>query len=188
MTKVKVPVIWRGDRPHLYAKHYEDLKLAHRGHTVKASKIRPELLSRAAAVMEAVANHSRDHLKQFIMKKVTEVQLEAHRRSGHRTFMRECPDCRQGGIRQRQHRRLPPQARPGQRWPEWSACAGPMAVRPCRGMGQAGSLLCHRSVQNVHRRSHGVNQRNHNRVHTHSVLARQTPPGLFCSRSAATRS
>ena len=74
---LKVPVIWRGDLPHLYAKHYEDLKLAHRVNMVNVSKFRPELLSRAAAVMEAVAKHSRDHLKQFIMKNATEVQLEA---------------------------------------------------------------------------------------------------------------
>ena len=41
------------------------------------------------------------------------MQLEIHRREGHRRFLRERAECRAGAIKQRQHRRLPDLLRPG---------------------------------------------------------------------------
>ena len=50
---------------------------------------------------------------ELINKKISEVQLELHRRDGHRHFLPECAECRPGAIKQRPHRRLPELLRPG---------------------------------------------------------------------------
>ena len=52
-------------------------------------------------------------LQNAMKKVVARLELEQHRRDGHRNFPKECPECRSGMIRQRAHRRQEQHYRPG---------------------------------------------------------------------------
>ena len=105
---LKFPITWRHYCPHLYEKQVEELRLANEIRQCKVSCFSTDLLKPAINALKKakVCAARSDALKLYIQKRVAEFELEERRRNGHKQFLKECPECRSGMIRQRAHRRV----------------------------------------------------------------------------------
>ena len=59
-------------------------------------------LSRMVKCRKKLENVPNEKLAAFAAKKISTFQLQehTHKRNGHQPFLKECPDCRAGAIKQ----------------------------------------------------------------------------------------
>ena len=90
------------------ARQVNNLKVADRLRRCQVTLIRVQYLPQVAKVFEALRRPTRAvGVDELITKKVSEAQLEVHRRGGHRHFMPACAECRAGAITQQPNTSLP---------------------------------------------------------------------------------
>ena len=111
---IKVKIQWVQDLPHIKKNEMEELRQAHVLSIIEPKRLRAKYGARMAVYLtEKFKDTKNESLKQYAANRVSELELLAHKRNGHIPFMKECPDCRAGAIKQRAHRRVSDGGLPG---------------------------------------------------------------------------
>ena len=108
-----VPVVWQGNLPYISQDDLEELRLVGKLAKFDAKAFKDSTLNVGLRVFQYFVEHKTGTIKEYAASNVTEFQLETHRRGGRLNFMPECPECREGAIRQRAHRRRAEGDKPG---------------------------------------------------------------------------